>query len=252
MSTAYFLVTHGSSDPRSQLALQEVIQLTKAELTKSQLGKLLVGGSCLEGQELTLAQHLQQFGALAQEQGYSKVMVMPLFLLSGVHVCIDIPEQVAIARDSLPNTLQVQIALHLGAYPQIIDLLNAKFQKLNAEFGAGINAAKILVTHGSKRTGANQVIAELAEKLDAITAYWSVPPNLEMQIEQFIQQGKTYIAVLPYFLFAGGITEAIAQIISKYTKTSTAQIKYMHVAISAPEIAALVSTEILANKQFSN
>jgi sirohydrochlorin cobaltochelatase len=47
--------------------------------------------------------------------------------------------------------------------------------------------------------------------LNAQLAYWSVPPSLEFLVTHLVKVGYRQIAVLPYFLFAGGITDAIAQ-----------------------------------------
>ena len=48
-------------------------------------------------------------------------------------------------------------------------------------------------------------------KLRAIPAYWSLAPSLESQIEVLVKVGYKQIGILPYFLFAGGITDAIAE-----------------------------------------
>ena len=41
-------------------------------------------------------------------------------------------------------------------------------------------------------------------------AYWAVPPDIETQVIELMQQGCQKLTILPYFLFAGGITDAIA------------------------------------------
>ena len=99
---------------------------------------------------------------------------------------------------------------------------------------APVPATKILLAHGSRRPGGNAAVESLAKHLGATPAYWSVAPSLadrlaEWQIRR--QQNvttaigatavnttaidttaidTTAIEVLPYFLFAGSLTEAIA------------------------------------------
>lgn len=46
--------------------------------------------------------------------------------------------------------------------------------------------------------------------MGALTAYWSVPPSLELRVQELITAGYEQIAIFPYFLFTGGITDAIA------------------------------------------
>ncbi|MDX2099119.1 MAG: CbiX/SirB N-terminal domain-containing protein, partial [Leptolyngbyaceae cyanobacterium bins.59] len=77
---------------------------------------------------------------------------------------------------------------------------------------------RILLSHGSRRTGSKEVVERLAVQLGAVAAYWSTRPSLETQVERFVYAGHTTIAVQPYFLFAGGIIEAIAQQIAQLSQ----------------------------------
>jgi sirohydrochlorin ferrochelatase len=74
--------------------------------------------------------------------------------------------------------------------------------------------ARILLSHGTRRTGGNQSVEAVAEELGAVAAYWSVQPTLEEQIEGLVDAGHKRIAILPYFLFAGGITDALANTVA--------------------------------------
>ena len=53
-------------------------------------------------------------------------------------------------------------------------------------------------------------IEEIAKKLGAFTAYWAVTPNLETRVEKLVSAGYNKIGIVPYFLFAGNITDAIS------------------------------------------
>jgi sirohydrochlorin cobaltochelatase len=201
--SAYFLVTHGSTNPQALIFLHELVKLMRSQ-------NILVGGGLLEGHELTLAAQLQEFSTVAQAQGYKAIAILPIFLLAGVHVSADIPEEVAIAQSNFPD-LEFRIAGRFGTYPQVLDLLQTKFTEQS------IADTKILVAHGSRQVGANLDIINLAQKLGAIAAFGLGLPDLETQILSLISTGADSITVLPYFLSSGGISDAIAKRIMVYS-----------------------------------
>jgi sirohydrochlorin cobaltochelatase len=247
---AYFLVTHGSKSPHSWTALQTLITHTQT------LTEVCVGGGCLEGQAISLAQQLQQFcETLSQQSQQSNlkqinVAVIPLFLLPGVHAREDIPAEIAIAQQKIANSLDCQISLkltpHLGTHPQIPSLLQSQLNSLidHSNPVNNQNIGFILLSHGSRLLETFQTIEALADQLGAIAAYWSVPPSLNTQIEQLIAQGKERITIMPYFLSSGGIMDAIAQQISLYSDSLTdasrrAQINIAPTPFSPEQIARL-------------
>lgn len=198
---------------------------------------MAIGGGCLEGLPLSLAQQLQKFGQEAQARGCDRITIAPLFLIPGVHVSQDIPTEVAIAQKHFA-TLQFQIAPHLGDRPQIPQLIQTQFERdLDPNSPSPPKKARILIAHGSRREQANLPIEKLASLVGAIAAYWSVPPSLETQIERSIEQGAEQIAVMPYFLAPGGITEAIASKI--LTASYQTPVYLMPVPLSFSDIVSL-------------
>jgi sirohydrochlorin ferrochelatase len=234
-AAALFFVTHGSSDRRSWLALQNLVSLAQSRSDR------LIGGGCLEGQEITLAQQLEQFAIKAIAIGISEINILPMLLLAGVHVTEDIPAEVAIAQSKLQENLIFRITPHLGTDSQIPNLLLQHFQKYeNQKYKNTENPEKqgqILVSHGSRRVDANQVVEDLATHCQAITAYWGVEPKIETQVENLLAQGINQINVLPYFLTEGGITEAIARKLDVYR--DRAQIQLLPVPLSDRQIIDL-------------
>jgi sirohydrochlorin ferrochelatase len=246
---AYFLVTHGSKNPHSWTALQTLITCT------SSITDVLVGGGCLEGQPISLAQQLQQFcETLSQQSQQSNlkqinIAVIPLFLLPGVHAREDIPTEIAIAQQKLneaDHRISLKLTSHLGTHPQIPALLQAQFAQLiePSKHQNNQNTGFVLLSHGSRLPETFHTIEALAVQLGAIAAYWSVPPNLNTQIEQLIAQGKERIVIMPYFLSSGGIMDAIAQQISLYSDSLTdasrqAEINIAPTPFSPEQIARL-------------
>lgn len=248
MLTAVFFVTHGSSDRRSWLNLQNLVAIAQSPEYRTKYPEIaIIGGGCLEGQAQTLSQQLeafvQTFDTVTQSP-ISQLLIMPLFLLSGLHVSEDIPVEVAIADANLQTKLtescpKLAIAPHLGTDPQIPQLIAQRFANVETD------AARMLIAHGSRRPGANQVIEDLAHHARAIAAYWSVEPKIDVQIEKLIGQGYRKIYALPYFLTEGGITEAIAQKLDSYS--DRLQIHQLPVPLSDHEIIDLALTKLATN-----
>ncbi len=216
MLDAYLFVTHGSRDPRPQQAVQDLARRVAAR----QLG-LLVETAALELQMLPLHQQIRQFSDRAFDLGILSIQVLPLFLLRGVHVMEDIPAEVELARQSLEDNRSIHLRSHLGSHPQLLDLL-ADSIAASPIVNSTKTTAWILLAHGSRRPGGNQGVEAIADRLESNdrscvkAAYWSVAPSLEEQIKTLVNAGYLNIGIVPYFLFAGGITEAIGQSVDRF------------------------------------
>ncbi|NJO42510.1 MAG: sirohydrochlorin chelatase [Cyanobacteria bacterium CRU_2_1] len=228
--SACLLVSHGSRDPRPQAAIDQLA------MRLSQRSPHPIGTAALELAPLPLNQQIQEFAKSAFAAGYCRVNVLPLFLLSGVHVTQDIPAEVAIAQQFLHPDMVLELRPHLGSHPHLGTLLMNLIGSI-----ATPATGKVLIAHGSRCLDSHQPVEALAERLGAIPAYWSVPPSLESQVMKLVQSGYAKIAILPYFLFEGGITDAIAQTVAHLT--DHAPQTYLHLAKPigvTPELTDLV------------
>ena len=248
MSSAYLLVSHGSRDPRPEVAMQQLAKLcqrqsagrinlqipdlskalvevgdwaqtesniswrntlksSNAGLIVSQKENPLVGTACLELRAEPLHEQIRQFGDRALLSGYNRIQVLPLFLLPGMHVMEDIPAEVAIAQQAL-DQVKIDLRPHLGTHPGLSHLLATSMAATKAD-------AWILLAHGSRRPGAKQTVEAIATQLNAMSAYWAVSPKLATQVKALVDTGYQQIGILPYFLFAGGITDAIASTVEQ-------------------------------------
>jgi sirohydrochlorin cobaltochelatase len=235
-SSAYLLVSHGSRDPRPEIALEHLAKLVKQRLqARRQQGyvlageysrreenlieaaafndnlqlfqQVLVGTAVLELAPLPLHQQIQHFAESALAVGYESVKILPLFLLPGVHVTEDMPAEVAIAQQQLGNRITLKLCPYLGSQADLGQLLLNPVDLATATPQLG----KILLAHGSRRPDGQQRVETMAAQLGATPAYWSVEPALETQVTELIKRGHQQIAILPYFLFEGGITDAICE-----------------------------------------
>ncbi|MEC4986085.1 MAG: sirohydrochlorin chelatase [Oscillatoria sp. PMC 1068.18] len=248
MPSACLLVSHGSRDARPGIAVEQLANLVRERLENQRPWGMsanslssdvekgdrllpkrshtiatkpicpLVGCAALELTPMPLHESIKQFAHRAKAEGNTKVQILPLFLLSGVHVQEDIPTAVKLAQEAVGEQIPIQIQPHLGSNPKLKQLLATEFQSLST-------ATRILLSHGSRRVGANEQIEAIASELGAIAAYWSVAPSLSSQVETLVAAGTQEIAIVPHFLFTGGITEAIA------AQVKELQLQFSHVQL---------------------
>jgi sirohydrochlorin ferrochelatase len=164
----------------------------------------LVGTASLELAPQPLHEVIRQFALRAGAVGFNRVKILPLFLLPGVHVMEDIPAEVAQAEQTLNKSIQIDLQPHLGSHPGLQSLLANQMADINA-------AAWVVLSHGSRRPGSQQPVEALAASLGAVAAYWAVAPSLEVRVQELIAAGYKSVGIIPYFLFVGGITDAIAR-----------------------------------------
>jgi sirohydrochlorin cobaltochelatase len=232
LPSAYFLIFHGSRDPRTyslasylgelltikfkskniliqQNCLNNNLAIFEPEMliTLNSPKIPLVQVAPLEFTKLSLNESLVAFAQKAFQKGFRKIKVLPLFLAPGIHVQQDIPAEIALAIQNINNQIVVELSPFLGKYSGIVPLLTQKFSTLKT-------AGRILVAHGSPLPQVAYYYQNLATKLNASIAYWSVAPSLTQQVEAQIASGQKQIVILPYFLFPGKITQAIAQEVS--------------------------------------
>ncbi|WP_341529159.1 sirohydrochlorin chelatase [Nostoc sp. UHCC 0302] len=224
MPSAYLLVSHGSRDPRPEIAMQQLAELLRcilqsefdknpnqaaiADKVVSRLSyEKLVGVAYLEMSSEPLHEQIKQF---AKSVGCecNCVKIIPLFLLPGVHAMTDIPAEVVLAQQALGQNMIIELQPYLGSHPNLEKLLAKSLATIKAE-------ARILLAHGSRRLKSQEPVEAMAKSLGAVAAYWAGPPSLELRVKEFVGAGYREIAILPYFLFVGGITDAIAQSIEE-------------------------------------
>lgn len=220
MSEAYLLVSHGSRDPRPQVAMEELARNLSdkldAYLNNDTTGNILsptkcdyqIGAAYLELHPQPLHEQIVDFSRKAIANGCRCLKILPLFLLPGIHVTEDIPEEVKLAQKLVKHNLKADIFIelqpYLGSQMGLQRLLANKVNDISVD-------GRIILAHGSRRVEANASIESMAISLNAVAAYWAVSPSLKDIVTQLAADGKKKIAIIPYFLFAGGITDAIAQ-----------------------------------------
>lgn len=270
MSSAYLLISHGSRDPRPQRAMETLANLVRTQLGERDAdwrlnadrasllqatsdweapqteGKTapaqvlscdrnpLVGTATLELAPIPLHEQIRQFASRVREAGCNQLQLLPIFLLPGVHVRDDIPLEVALANQSLGQAVVLNHRPYLGSHPGLARMLASQLATVDAD-------AKILLSHGTRRPGGNESVEAVARQLGAGVAYWSMQPTLEEQITTLSVAGYKQIAILPYFLFSGGITDAIAQTVSSLqAQFPTVELKLAEAIGASTQLADLI------------
>ncbi|MBE9216564.1 sirohydrochlorin chelatase [Plectonema cf. radiosum LEGE 06105] len=207
MSSAYLLVSHGSKDPRPQVAMEELarnLQDKLADSNNQERDVNHIGTAYLEIHPQPLHQQIIDFSRKIIADGCRHLKIIPLFLLPGVHVTEDIPAEVELAKLALKEDIFIELQPYLGSDRGLQKLLTRKIIDPSVD-------GRIIVAHGSRRVEANNTIQAMAISVNAVAAYWAVSPSLQDIVAQLVADGKKKIAIIPYFLFPGGITDAIMQ-----------------------------------------
>jgi sirohydrochlorin cobaltochelatase len=209
LANAYLLVSHGSRDPRPQVAIDKLADRLRLHLAAISPAKspILVGIAQLELATKPLHLQISDFARQCTKIGISQIVILPLFLIPGVHVMEDIPAEVILATEKIGDFVKLVVAPFLGLNPDFINLF--------AQNCSSLPSQSIIFAHGSRKAGGNEIVEQLANRLDLTAAYWSVAPNLADTVAKLVATGATEIGILQYFLFAGGITDAIEKLVSE-------------------------------------
>lgn len=236
-SCAYFLVAHGSPDPRPGAAIARLAAAVGAGFAAAAGGPgALVGHGALECVPVPLAEQLSFFGRRAAAAGRSRVRVVPLFLQAGVHARQDVPAAVAAAAARSPVELQLlaPVGLHAAFRGAAIARWVAAIRAMEGA-GEQESVPLMVLAHGSRRGGGNGPVEAIAAQVGAIAAYWTVEPGWQRQAVALGDGGCDRAIVLPYFLFAGSLTDAIAQALADWNRSGQGPHLQLGRAIAATE-----------------
>jgi sirohydrochlorin ferrochelatase len=229
-SSAYLLVVHGSRNLYYGEQLHQLVDQLKSQLN-SQGIYVPLATAYLELAPQPLHQKIIDFAQDCATQGYQSVQILPLFLLSGTHVVHDIPNQVALAQLNSPLPLILQA--HIGSSADLMSLLARQFEQANSR-------KRILLAHGTSLTEGNQELETMAQQLQAQVAYWSREPFIGQIVNNLLQAPAESIAILPYFLFTGKITDAIVTEINHLQQKSSTEIIILPTLAQSNEFIAII------------
>lgn len=224
------LVVHGSRNSAYRQQLDQLQQLIIEKLHSQGFTAPIVT-AYLELGDQPLSKKIVNFAQKYAKKGYTTLKILPLFLLSGTHVLKDIPEEVEISRPFSP--LKIELMIHLGQSENLITLLDNKYQQQPTNH-------RILLSHGTKIAQGNQESQQIAKKLKAESAYWSISPNLATIVNQLPNSCSNSIGILPYFLFTGRIIDTIYDEIKLLQKTTDTKLNFIFPLGATPELTEVI------------
>ncbi|MGW1679566.1 sirohydrochlorin chelatase [Saccharopolyspora sp. NPDC002376] len=206
MTAPLVAVAHGSRDPRSAATIHALLDVVRAlrpdldvraaflDLSAPRLGDVL---SAVHG------------------DGHDTAVVVPLLLGRAFHARVDVPAAVAETQRRYPR-LQVHVTDVLGPDPRLESaawrrLLETGVDPDDPELGV------LLASAGSSHALANQLVADVAERWQAKTAWAgavatfaaAAEPAVPAAIELLRARGARRIAVASWFLAPGLLPDRI-------------------------------------------
>ena len=136
------------------------------------------------------------------EQGATRILIAPYFLISGKFVVHDLPRAIDTARAQHP-ALQFVVADVIGFHPALAAAIVASARDANPEADA------LLVTaHGTPRPEANEDVRSVVALIDGYPivkiGYLDCnQPDIPAAIDECVAAGAKNIAAVPYFLHSG-------------------------------------------------
>ena len=161
-------MSHGSRDPRAQIAVDRLAQQLSLSVglssttspTRIATAQLELADKPLHRQIIDFADNCSAWGidspsvrdAAGTERRCQRVVILPLFLSPGVHVMEDIPAEVQLAEQILNTRQQPEIGrLKLILTPFVSTYPD--FANLFGESRSHLPHATIILAHGSRRKG---------------------------------------------------------------------------------------------------
>lgn len=202
VKTAYLLVTHGSRDPRSQAGAEQLAQQLRQRfgLVGDRPGEdagaeqiVAIATAVLELGPAPLHIQIEKFARKVAPLGVTRLKLLPLFLLPGVHVREDLPEELHLAQaalaaqpvlaasvtatamsgDGLQGTgvgeLTLELLPHIGEGDSLIPVLKAQQKALCqqlARTGAGDRLPALAGVGGGESSTRGQVEELQPEQVD--------------------------------------------------------------------------------------
>lgn len=241
---AIALVVHGSRDPRPRQAAELLASRLSIALAAAET-RSIVGVMQLDCTPSPLHVQLVEFAQRARSAGAQRIEIVPLFLSLGIHSTVDVPEEVALATQTMGAAWDDRWQLYpaLGVWPGIDRVLVASWHR--AAVGQP-GRSWVLMAHGSRNAAGNQLAEHLAERLGMSAAYWAIEPKLSDRLTELAAADHRDLGVLPYFLFAGSLTEAIERQIQAWqVDRPEVTVQWLEPIGPSPELVDLIAGQLL-------
>jgi sirohydrochlorin ferrochelatase len=202
---AILYICHGS---RVKEASEQAVSFVKQVMNKIEVP--IQEMAFLELSEPTISQSFER----CVEQGATKIVVIPILLLTAAHAKKDIPEEIRYQQSRFP-TVGVKIGSPIGVNDQMVDLLIEKI--IETELSVHHEATVLLVGRGSSDPDVKRDLSIIGEKLKnkakmarvEICFLAAANPTLQEGLLSVKQSGTKQVFIIPYLFFTGILMKKI-------------------------------------------
>lgn len=214
--TALVFVGHGSRVASANQSFEALVQQVSERNSQ-----WTVSHGYVELASPTLEQAL-----LAAGRKHQRVVVLPLFLFAAGHVKNDLPLVLDKVRSVLPD-VDFSPTDALGVHPELVQLAAERLREQVGEESAP-RTAVLMLGRGSSDADANADFCKLTRLVAETGHYASVTPcfmgitspSLENALELMARARPERIVIVPYLIFAGRLTEKLAERVEKFQARS--------------------------------
>jgi len=225
-------VAHGSADPRSAAAIEDLMTVVRARAARAGLEGLQVRAAYLGHALPSVPEVLEALSAGPGSPGRSgrprrpapgehPVVVLPLLLTGAFHSDTDLPAVLAEAASRLPR-LRISYGDPLGPHPLLLRALERRLA------GAGVPAGRtagtrttavVLAAAGSSRSSANAAVARLAAAWQSARGWRTVTPAFASAaaptpaeaVADLLSAGAPRVVVASYLLAPGFFADRVRE-----------------------------------------
>lgn len=163
---------------------------------------------------------ISQSFARCVEQGATKIIVIPILLLTAAHAKKDIPEEIRLQQIRYPH-IKVMIGSPIGVNDRMVDLLIEKISE--TEISVHKEATVLLVGRGSSDPDVKRDLSIIGEKfkyksmIDTVEICFLAAenPTLEEGLQTVKGSRTKQVFIIPYLFFTGILMKKIQASIEK-------------------------------------
>ena len=217
---ALVVLAHGSRDPRSGVAVQEIVTSTRRLHPDA-----AVEAAFLDHNAPDLSRVVERLA----RAGHREIVVVPLFLSAAYHARFDSPAAVSRAQERYPG-VTLRLADVVGSDPSLLTALDDRlFEVLRSTRNASPDAL-VLASAGTSDPAANEAVAALARlwgqrhRLPASAAFASTTtPSTGEAVRQWRRAGYRRVAVGSWFIAPGTLPDRVQDLANQAGVTAVSR-----------------------------
>ncbi|SFE36375.1 sirohydrochlorin chelatase [Alteribacillus iranensis] len=218
MSTAILYVGHGS---RVKAGVEEAALFI--DHVKRRINKPIQETCFLEFASPSIEEGIEKCAV----QGATRIVIMPVLLLTAGHALYDIPSKIEKAKERYP-AIEFSYGNTLGVHDKMAESVHDRIQEKNTD-SLG-NDMVLLIGRGSKNPSVKHDMEEIKRRLLDIYQYqhvelafmYGVQPDIWQGFLKAKQSEYDRVLVLPYLLFSGVLLDTLKKKVEEFTSPAQA------------------------------